>query len=397
MKIALGGAFLIGALHLPGRVRLLGPAVPARLPPDPADARRRASRWSRCASGPAAAPRSARSSSSSSVRGILQPARQPAVRPHDAALPALPGRGRAWSSWSRCASRASKPLTLGRARRARHRHDRPGRRVGLVVRLVDDRVAGEHAGRGRRLRLRRGRRRRRARRLHRPRAQHARAPAAAGAALRPARRGRGGGRRDRLGDADLERRPGPRHASRSRTPSRRRSARSTPPSGSTRPTPPTTPTGSSRRPGRARRAAPWSRSSRRSPRASTAPPSRSRSTATGRRRCACTRATRSRASPVYFPEDKAIPVKGVPAEPSFTREFKRDKELLQREQKSDVPGALVLLAYLTVLLIGVALYASMGWGLALLQRRLGRCRSARVRAAGPSAWGARCRPRPATP
>ena len=74
---------------------------------------------------------------------------------------------------------------------------------------------------------------------------------------------------------------------------------------------------------------------------------------------------------VYFPEDKAIPVKGVPAEPSFTRSFERDKELLQREQKSDVPGALVLLAYLTVLLIGIALYASMGWGLALLQRRLG--------------------------
>ena len=74
---------------------------------------------------------------------------------------------------------------------------------------------------------------------------------------------------------------------------------------------------------------------------------------------------------VYFPEDKAIPVKGVPAEPSFTRSFERDKELLQREQKSDVPGALVLLAYLTVLLIGLALYASMGWGLALLQRRLG--------------------------
>ena len=61
----------------------------------------------------------------------------------------------------------------------------------------------------------------------------------------------------------------------------------------------------------------------------------------------------------------------MPAEPSFTRTFERDKELLQREQKSDVPGALVLLAYVTVLLIGIALYASMGWGLALLQRRLG--------------------------
>jgi hypothetical protein len=81
---------------------------------------------------------------------------------------------------------------------------------------------------------------------------------------------------------------------------------------------------------------------------------------------------------VYFPEDKAIPVKGVPADPSFTRSFKRDKKLLQREQKSDVPGALVLLAYLTVLLIGIALYASMGWGLGLLQRRLGRTATASV-------------------
>ena len=74
---------------------------------------------------------------------------------------------------------------------------------------------------------------------------------------------------------------------------------------------------------------------------------------------------------IYFPEDKAIPVKALPAEPTFTRTFTRDKKLLQREQKPDVPGALALLAYLTVLLIGVTLYASMGWGLALLQRKLG--------------------------
>ncbi len=80
---------------------------------------------------------------------------------------------------------------------------------------------------------------------------------------------------------------------------------------------------------------------------------------------------------VFFPEDEAIPVKEIPAEPSFTREFERDKELLQREQKSDVPGALVLLAYVTILLIGIGLYASMGWGLALLQRRLG-ARAARA-------------------
>ncbi|MEA2133028.1 MAG: hypothetical protein QOC68_937 [Solirubrobacteraceae bacterium] len=82
--------------------------------------------------------------------------------------------------------------------------------------------------------------------------------------------------------------------------------------------------------------------------------------------------------PIYFPADKAIPVKGVPAQPSFTRSFKRDKQLLQREQKSNVPGALVLLAYLTVLLIGIALYASMGWGLALLQAKLARRPAASV-------------------
>ncbi|HYH91128.1 MAG TPA: hypothetical protein VEX67_17990 [Solirubrobacteraceae bacterium] len=73
---------------------------------------------------------------------------------------------------------------------------------------------------------------------------------------------------------------------------------------------------------------------------------------------------------LYFPEDKAIPVKGVPAEPAFTRSFKRDKELLQREQKSGVSGVLVLGAYLIVLLIFIGLYGSMGWGLALMQQRL---------------------------
>jgi hypothetical protein len=73
---------------------------------------------------------------------------------------------------------------------------------------------------------------------------------------------------------------------------------------------------------------------------------------------------------VYFPADPAIPVKGVPAQKSFTRKFVRDKKNLQREQKGDVPGALTLIAYLVVLFIGIALYASMGWGLAMLQRKL---------------------------
>src|SRR4051812_11190009 len=74
--------------------------------------------------------------------------------------------------------------------------------------------------------------------------------------------------------------------------------------------------------------------------------------------------------PVYFPADPAIPVKGVPAQKSFTRKFVRDKDNLQREQKGDAPSALTLIAYLVVLFIGVALYASMGWGLAMLQRKL---------------------------
>jgi hypothetical protein len=73
---------------------------------------------------------------------------------------------------------------------------------------------------------------------------------------------------------------------------------------------------------------------------------------------------------VYFPPDEAIPVQGTPAPPRFTREFVRDVKLLQREQKPDVPGWLVVLAYVTVLVIGLALYGSMGWGLRLLQRRV---------------------------
>jgi hypothetical protein len=75
--------------------------------------------------------------------------------------------------------------------------------------------------------------------------------------------------------------------------------------------------------------------------------------------------------PVYFPADPAIPVKGTPAPKQFTRSFKRDKKNLQREQKAGVPGFLTAAAYLVVLVIFLFLYGSMGWGLALLQQRLG--------------------------
>jgi hypothetical protein len=70
---------------------------------------------------------------------------------------------------------------------------------------------------------------------------------------------------------------------------------------------------------------------------------------------------------VYFPRDEAIPVEGIPARPQFTREFVLDKELLRREEKGDVPGWLAAFAYLSVLLIGLGLYGSMGWGLRRLQ------------------------------
>jgi hypothetical protein len=74
--------------------------------------------------------------------------------------------------------------------------------------------------------------------------------------------------------------------------------------------------------------------------------------------------------PVYFPPDPAIPVEGIEARDTFTRLFQVDKQLLQREQKPGVSGALVAFGYITALLIGLGLYSSMGWGLALLQRRM---------------------------
>jgi hypothetical protein len=71
--------------------------------------------------------------------------------------------------------------------------------------------------------------------------------------------------------------------------------------------------------------------------------------------------------PIYLPEDRAIPAPGVPAEASFTRPFIRDKKVLQREQKSGVPGGLALIAYLTVLAIVTALIVLIGWVLLRLE------------------------------
>jgi hypothetical protein len=73
------------------------------------------------------------------------------------------------------------------------------------------------------------------------------------------------------------------------------------------------------------------------------------------------------AVPIYLPRDRAIPAPEVPAEASFTRPFTRDVNILQREQKDDVPGGLKLMAYLTVATIAASLIALIAWALLRLE------------------------------
>jgi hypothetical protein len=67
------------------------------------------------------------------------------------------------------------------------------------------------------------------------------------------------------------------------------------------------------------------------------------------------------AAPVYLPEDRAIPVAGLPAEPRFTRDFVADRIVLQREQKTAAP-ALWTAAYGAVLGITLGFLALLAWG-----------------------------------
>ena len=148
------------ALHLPGRVRLRGPAVQARAAsgaPDDrgvggARDRARVLRQGRRAGG-------GRLLHPDPRRAV--PARDADVRAHRPSLPALPRRG-----GGRRAGRPARGSAPGRPVRAdrgrRDRNDRAGRRVGVVVHLVDDRVAGEPPAGGRDRGLRRGDGRRRA-------------------------------------------------------------------------------------------------------------------------------------------------------------------------------------------------------------------------------------------
>jgi hypothetical protein len=68
------------------------------------------------------------------------------------------------------------------------------------------------------------------------------------------------------------------------------------------------------------------------------------------------------AVPIYLPEDPAIPAEGVPALPTFTREFVSDRSLLQREQKP-APAGIGLVAYGAVLAITLGLLVLLAWGI----------------------------------
>lgn len=72
---------------------------------------------------------------------------------------------------------------------------------------------------------------------------------------------------------------------------------------------------------------------------------------------------------VYLPEDKGIPVAGVPATHTFTRAFVSDKKILQRERKNDVPSWLWGVAGIVVLTLVMLLLGAIGWGLVRIAGR----------------------------
>jgi hypothetical protein len=88
--------------------------------------------------------------------------------------------------------------------------------------------------------------------------------------------------------------------------------------------------------------------------------------------------------PIYFPRDEAIPAPEIPAETQFTREFVEDKELLLREQKAGVAGAVSLVAYLSVLVIGLGLAAVLALGLRRIDRDAERLRAKAAGATSPA-------------
>ena len=74
-------------------------------------------------------------------------------------------------------------------------------------------------------------------------------------------------------------------------------------------------------------------------------------------------------TPIYMPKDPEIPwAKPVAASSHFTRSFVFDHELLQREQKPDVPTWLKTVAPLVVLAIALTFLSLLAWGLGRIGR-----------------------------
>jgi hypothetical protein len=72
------------------------------------------------------------------------------------------------------------------------------------------------------------------------------------------------------------------------------------------------------------------------------------------------------AVPIFQPLDRGIPAPETPASPAFTRSFRPDIDVLQRERKQEVAPALSAIAYLTVLAIALSLFALIAWSLVRL-------------------------------
>jgi hypothetical protein len=79
------------------------------------------------------------------------------------------------------------------------------------------------------------------------------------------------------------------------------------------------------------------------------------------------------ALPVYAPADAAIPLRQVPAVARFDRRFYSDKELLQREAKTQAAWVWNV-GYATVLSIALALIALLAWGIHRFSSTTGRSR-----------------------
>jgi hypothetical protein len=96
--------------------------------------------------------------------------------------------------------------------------------------------------------------------------------------------------------------------------------------------------------------------------------------------------------PIFLPGDAAIPAAEVPATASFTRPFTRDRDVLQRERKDDVPLWAERAFALLILAISLGMLATLARGL----MHLARSRGGTGGGAGDAAGGGAATARPDT-